>query len=90
VATHSPHAYVPARHHILPQAWGGKSTEGNLVTLCPTTHTAVHRLLDEYVRNGGDPGWDTRCHFGPYVRDLALRAWDQRPPKPTITSVQHP
>lgn len=89
VADHAPAAYVPTRHHILPQSWGGPTVDANLVTLCPSTHTAVHRLLDEYVRNGGDPGWETRRHFGPYVRGLALRAWEQRPAKPTITSLHH-
>ncbi|MGI8682016.1 MAG: HNH endonuclease [Mycobacteriales bacterium] len=87
VAEHSPTAYVPTRHHRLPQSWGGPSVADNLVTLCPSTHTAVHRLIDEYVRHGGDPGWDTRRHFGAYARDLAARAWEQRPVTPTITSL---
>jgi hypothetical protein len=87
VAEHSPTAYVATRHHVLPQSWGGPTTDANLVTICANTHTAVHRLLDDYVRAGGDPGWETRRHFSPYQRELALRAWQQRPPKPTITSL---
>lgn len=89
VATHSPAAYVPAKHHALPQSWGGQTVPSNLVMLCPNAHTATHRLIDEYVRAGGDPGWETRRHFSAYVRDLALRAWEQRPPVPTITSLHH-
>lgn len=47
--------------------------------ICPNTHTATHRLLNEYVRAGGDPGWEVRRQFGPYSRELALRAWMNRP-----------
>lgn len=89
VAEHSPAAYVPTRHHILPQSWNGPTTTANLVTLCPSSHTAVHRLLDEYVRAGGDPGWEVRRRFSAFQRDLAARAWAQRPAEPTITSLTH-
>jgi hypothetical protein len=89
VTVHSPVAYVPTRHHIVPQSWGGPTIDSNLVTLCPSSHTAVHRLLDDYVRVGGDPGWETRRHFGEHVRDLAQHAWDHRPEHPTITSLSH-
>lgn len=90
VTSHSPSAYVPTVHHILPQSWNGQTVPENLATICPNTHTAVHRLIDNYVRAGGDPGWDVRQHFSAYQRDLALRAWEQRPDVPTITSVAHP
>ena len=89
VADHSPAAYVPAWHHVQPQSWGGQTVKANLVLICTNTHTATHRLLDEYVRANGDPGWETKRHFGAYVRGLALRAWEQRPAKPTITSLAH-
>lgn len=87
---HMPKAYVAALHHIVPQSWGGKTTTLNLVMICPNTHTAVHRLIDEYVRHGGLPGWEIRQHFSVYQRDLASRAWNARPEKPTITSLEHP
>ena len=90
VAEHSPTAFVPTYHHILPQSWGGPSVPENMVWLCPNAHTATHRLIDDYVRAGGDPGWDVRQHFSPFVRGLALRAWEQRPTDPGITSVSHP
>lgn len=89
VAEHSPTAYVPTVHHVCPQSWGGQTVLGNLVTLCPSSHTAVHRLIDDYVRAGGDPGWDVRQHFSAFQRDLAERAWAQRPATPTITSLAH-
>jgi 5-methylcytosine-specific restriction endonuclease McrA len=88
VSEHSPTAYVPTDHHILPKSWGGQTIDANLVTICPNTHAAVHRLLDDYVRAGGDPGWETRKHFSAFQRDLALRAWERRPSdNPPITSV---
>lgn len=90
VGEHSPTAYVPTQHHILPRSWHGETIDINLVTLCPNAHTATHRLIDDYVRAGGDPGWETRCHFSPFIRELALRAWEQRPATPTITSLEHP
>ena len=90
VDVHSPAAYVPALHHILPQSWGGQTVPENLVMLCPSSHTATHRLIDEYVRAGGDPGWEVRRKFGVYVRTLARTAWDQRPHKPNITSAVAP
>jgi hypothetical protein len=90
VAEHSPHAYIPNQHHVLPRSWGGQTVDTNLVTICDNTHRAVHRLIDDYVRAGGDPGWETRRHFSAYQRDLALRAWNQRPAVPTITSELEP
>ena len=90
VSEHSPAAFVPTYHHILPQSWDGPTVPENMVWLCPNAHTATHRLIDEYVRADGDPGWAVRQHFSPFVRDLALRAWEQRPSDPTITSVAHP
>jgi hypothetical protein len=67
--------------------WDGPDIRENKRLICPNTHTATHRLIDEYVRAGGDPGWEVRRHFGVYVRELARFAWDHRPPKPTITSL---
>ena len=90
VTAHSPAAYVGAQHHVLPQSWGGQTTKANLVWLCPNAHTATHRLIDSYVRAKGDPGWEVSRHFSPFVRDLAARAWNQRPGTPTITSLEHP
>lgn len=85
VATHAPAAYVPVRHHVQPQSWGGPTVPGNLVVLCPNTHTATHRLIDEYVRAGGDPGWEVRRLFSRTSRALAVRAWEARPVSPTYT-----
>lgn len=89
VKVHSPKTYVPADHHVLPQSWGGRTVAENLVRLCPNAHTSTHRLLDEYVRAGGDPGYDVRHQYSFFIQRLALRAWEQRPARPTITSLPH-
>jgi len=90
VAKHSPTAYVTASHHVLPKAWNGQTVPSNLVPLCPNSHTAVHKLLDAYVKAGGLPDWRLRQHYSAYVRALAGRAWAQRPAHPVITSLEHP
>jgi hypothetical protein len=87
VSTHAPRAYVPNKHHILPESWGGKKVPENLIPLCANAHTSVHYLIDQYVRAGGLPPWSERAKFSPFIRDLAARAWAQRPEKPTITSL---
>jgi hypothetical protein len=85
VTQHSPAAYVLVKHHIKPKSWGGPDTVENLVDVCPNSHSAVHRLIDSYVRAKGDPGWEVRRKFSAFQRELALRAWEQRPPVPTYT-----
>ncbi|MGZ4663577.1 MAG: HNH endonuclease [Frankiaceae bacterium] len=90
VRQHSPSAYVPNVHHAIPQSWGGQTTPDNLVVLCPNSHTATHRLIDAYVRAGGDPGPVVRRGYNRLVRDLAARAWAGRPAHPTPTSLGHP
>lgn len=87
VTQHVPAAFVPTHHHVLPQSWGGQTVESNMVWLCPNAHTAVHRLIDEYVRVDGEPAWDVRQHFSAYIRELAARAWAQHPENPHITSL---
>lgn len=90
VRSHTPGSYVAAWHHIKPQSWGGLSVPENLALVCPNTHTATHRLLDEYVRANGDPGYPVRRMFGEYVRAMVNTAWAQRPEHPTITSLVRP
>lgn len=78
VVTHSP---VPADvhiHHVVPLYAGGPDTPENRVNLCPTTHANVHALLRAWERAQGEPSWDVRRRFSPYVRDLARRGWENR------------
>lgn len=87
---HLPSQFVSNAHHIVPQSWGGLTEPGNLVELCPNSHTAVHRLIDAYVRAGGQPPKAVLKPYNSYVRTLAARAWAGRPAKPTYTSLEHP
>jgi len=88
--THGPGAYVPARHHILPQSWGGPTEPDNLIYICPNSHTAVHQLLNAYVHAGGEPAWSVLQHYNALVRDLAARAWVQRPSDHPPYTLAHP
>lgn len=85
VSSHTPSAYVPNRHHVIPLSWGGPDVPENTVMLCPNSHSSVHRLLNEYIRSGGLPSWEVRREFNAYVRGLAATAWANRPENPTYT-----
>lgn len=78
VANHSPVVADPHIHHIVPLYVGGPDTPENVVNICPTSHAAVHLLLRAWERAGGEPSWEVRRRFGPYVRDLARRGWEGR------------
>jgi hypothetical protein len=57
---HSPHPLRFVWHHILPEACGGLTQPGNLVSLCDSCHYSVHILLWQ-LANGGlavpRPNW---------------------------------
>lgn len=76
VADHRPSPQELHRHHVWPLAEGGPDTEDNLVWLCPTSHVNVHELLRPWQANEGEPPWEVRCRFGPYIRDLARRGYE--------------
>lgn len=77
VADHNPNVITFHRHHILPLGMGGADEPSNTVLLCPTVHYAVHHLLREWVKTGGEPVWEIRRRFGPYARGLAEEGWDR-------------
>lgn len=72
---HQPNPRELHSHHIWPLYAGGLDTPSNRVWICPTSHVNVHELLAEYGRQGGEPPWSYRRHFGGYVRDLAATGW---------------
>lgn len=92
-AKHSPSTYVPNAHHILPQSWGGQTVPANLATVCNNAHMSIHALIDLHVHLNRIP---TRAEIVarlgrypvPLIRDLAAKAWAQRPAKPTPTSLR--
>lgn len=52
VAEHRPSPLELHRHHVLPVYLGGSDTEGNVVYICPTTHTNTHELFRILMRDG--------------------------------------
>lgn len=74
VTDHNPNPRLVHRHHIIPLGWGGPDVATNTVPLCPITHENIHATLREWVR----VGHPTRTRLQPYVRALAMRAWEGR------------
>lgn len=70
VRFHNPDPQAGEDHHIFPVGWGGPE-KGELVFLCPTSHTNVHELLRAWKAWNGKPPWEISRHFSPYIRDLA-------------------
>lgn len=91
VAKHSPRLTSTAGviHHILPKSWHGPDTPDNKIEICPTAHDLVHELLNLYVHAGGKPPWHVLKLYPKLVRELAAKAWEQRPSdKPPYTMVR--
>lgn len=53
VADHRPVPLEMHVHHVWPLGDGGPNVTGNMVTLCPTTHSSAHDLLRAIKRSGG-------------------------------------
>jgi hypothetical protein len=75
VGKHVPLPSLLHSHHIIPLYYGGETTPGNLVWLCPTTHVNVHDLIREYEKAGGRPSGEIRKHYSRFVQSLAGLAW---------------
>lgn len=73
VKNHVPKVNHTVRHHVIPLAWGGPDDESNLIDLCPTTHSEIHRMLDRFVR-ANKPVW--QAGYSLYAYRLAKRAWE--------------
>lgn len=88
-ASWHPTLHTINRHHNPPTSWtklsGGAS---QIIQLCGVCHDETHTLLNEYVRAGSVPTWEIRRTYSIYVRQLAQKAWDERPnDKPPYTTV---
>lgn len=77
VQRHVPEPRELHRHHIWPLSEGGPDTKINLRWVCPTSHASIHRLWREYDKVGGEPVWDVRRIYSPYVRKLVADGWAQ-------------
>ena len=69
-STHAPTVEEFERHHIVPKSEGGKSVAENLVWLCPTAHSNVHKRLRALLVKGKQP--PNGNHL---VRSIALTAY---------------
>jgi hypothetical protein len=68
---HCDHRPIPLLlevHHILPLAMGGKNEPANKVTVCPTGHYNIHRLMHELLDNSS-----ARLHGAIKEKRLAIR-----------------
>lgn len=78
VKVHRPTPTELHAHHVWPKGEGGPDVRANLVYICPTTHSSIHklwRLMDHYH---GDVPPGERRPFARYVRDLVQRGWDEK------------
>lgn len=78
VSSHVPKPMELNKHHIHPLGMGGEDVPANVVWLCPTAHANVHELLRAWVKYEGEPPWEIRRNFSPYIRDVAedgYRRW---------------
>lgn len=75
VQNHNPNPMELNRHHVWPLGMGGPDSDDNVEWLCPTSHANVHELLRAYVKYEGQPPWEVRKYFSPYIRNLASRGY---------------
>lgn len=78
VTNHTPAPQELHRHHVVPLYAGGENAESNLEWVCPTTHANIHELLRAWEKYEGEPPWEIRKYFNPYVRELARRGYEER------------
>ncbi len=76
VTNHVPVVVHTEQHHIHPLGMGGPDTPDNIISVCPSTHDATHRLLrlTGYRYDGNPPWWVVR-EFPYAARRLAADGW---------------
>lgn len=53
VKRHVPKVHRTHEHHVHPLGMGGEDTDDNKVHLCPTTHSEVHLIIEDFTRRRG-------------------------------------
>jgi hypothetical protein len=77
-AAHRHQEYVPIEsHHIHPVGMGGADVPGNRVKVCANAHYATHEFIRQLMLHAGAVPWVIAQHYGPKVRDLATRGWQE-------------
>ncbi|MGZ6836787.1 MAG: HNH endonuclease signature motif containing protein [Blastococcus sp.] len=69
--SHRPEPLGQVVHHIQPRAMGGPDVDANRVTVCPTGHLNIHRLLDDLLH-----GAPMRAGGSRKERALAVQGYD--------------
>jgi len=75
--THVPRPLYSDVHHVWPIGHHGPDVPANRVLVCQTGHARIHRLLDAWLRVGGDPGWSVRRAYHPVERRLARLGFER-------------
>jgi hypothetical protein len=78
VTKHVPKALELHKHHVWPLGEGGPDIKSNLVILCPTTHSNVHRLWRLYEETEGRPPWEILRNYSEYTRAIVEKGREER------------
>lgn len=74
-------------HHIMPQEFGGKTVRANLADGCANAHSDTHYFLNLLLHHGGHVPWDVERDFGPKVRAMAQRGYNEIKKDPQLHDV---
>jgi hypothetical protein len=74
---HMPRSHVNEVHHVWPLGMGGPDVLGNTIVSCATGHNSMHKLLKEWVKADGDPGWAIRRNYTPLERLYAKTGFER-------------
>jgi hypothetical protein len=78
VTKHVPKPLELHKHHVWPLGEGGPDIKGNLVILCPTTHSNAHRLWQLYEQYEGRPPWSILRIYSEYTRAIVEKGRELR------------
>lgn len=78
VLRHNPIPQELHRHHVWPLGEGGPDVSENLLWLCPTTHSNIHKLWRLYETHKGAPPYTIRRQYSIYARSIVDRGWLQK------------
>jgi len=75
VGDHRPLVLEYEKHHLWPIGMGGPEHKATLLLLCPSTHSSVHRILRDMVKNDWHPRRRHEPAYAHHVATLGYQAW---------------
>lgn len=78
VGKHIPKVMETEKHHIWPIGEGGPDIKENLLVLCPTTHSNIHKLWRIYEKVGGRPSWEILKNYSEFAREVVEKGRELR------------